>query len=128
MDNNAKYVRESYFTIALADIKEPLFKISFDLDNIDFGALYNRLKEKDRSVARYILFRRMLMGELVEALTQTLLEDVKDKILEIINKEYVHDLYGILDKPASDFVIVEKGAKGGEIYFLIKPIVQKTKK
>jgi len=124
--NNNTYVKDSYFTIELVDIKEPLFRVSFDLDNIDFGALYNRLKEKDRSVARYILFRKMLMGELVESLTQTLLEDVKDKVLDIINKEYVDGLYGVLDRPASDFIIVEKGVENGKVYFLIKPITKKV--
>jgi len=121
-----KYVKEAYFTVTLVDIKEPLFKVAFDLENIDFDRIYNRLREKDRNVVRYLLFRKLFSSELLIALTETLLEEeVKNKILDIINKDFVHNLYGILDKPAVDFEIVKKGIEKGEVYFIIKPIIKK---
>lgn len=121
-----KYVKEAYFTITLIDIKEPLFKVAFDLENIDFSKIYNKLREKNRNVARYLLFRKLFTNELFIALTETLLEEeVKKKVLDIINKEFVHDLYGVLDKPAVDFEIVKKGLEKGEVFFIIKPLTKK---
>jgi len=121
-----KYVKEAYFTITLVDIKEPLFKVAFDLENIDFDRIYNRLREKDRNITKYLLFRKLVSGELLIALTETLLEEeVKKKVLDIINKDFVHNLYGVLDKPAVDFEIIRKGIEKGEVYFIIKPITKK---
>jgi len=120
------YVKEAYFTVTLVDIKEPLFKVAFDLENIDFDKIYNKLREKNRNITRYILFRKLFSDEILIALTETLLEeDIKNKILDIINKDFVHNLYGVLDKPAVDFIIVNKGIEKGEVFFIIKPITKK---
>ena len=113
------YVKDSYFVVSVYDLKVPRFIIYFDLDNIDFVKLYNEFKNKNRDVDKYLLFRKILKGELLITLLEEVTKDSKQKILDAIN-EYCGPT-GILDREARDFVIVDKGYKDNKVYFIVEP-------
>ncbi|MEM0325062.1 MAG: hypothetical protein QXW13_00055 [Nanopusillaceae archaeon] len=120
MESSAlRYVKDNTFKVSLYDLKDIKFKVSFDLSKIDFIKILNDLRARE-DIRKYLEFRKKLNEFLVDELSKAVVEESKNKILEVIN-EYVGKT-GILEKPAKDIEIVGKGYESGEIYFIIKPI------